>query len=179
MEQKLRIYDLEEIISQKEIDKKILFLSEQINDFFQDSSFIAIGVLKGALFFMAQLIPNLKNCETYDFIQAKSYQGDRTTGKIEILKEPSTSLVNKNVLVIEDILDTGITAMGIRKYLLQKGVKNVYLCTLLDKPSRRVMKIEPDFYGFRIENHFVVGYGLDFQEKFREKKGIYILKFRG
>ncbi len=174
----MQIYDLEEIISQEEINKKILFLSEQINNFFRDSSFIAIGVLKGAFFFMAELLPHLKNCETFDFIQAKSYEGNKTTGKIRILKEPSVLLKNKNVLVIEDILDTGITATGIKEYLLQRDVKNVYFCTLLDKPSRRVRQIRPDFYGFEIGNYFVVGYGLDYEEKFRDKRGIYILKFK-
>lgn len=171
-------YELEEIISQKEIKEKILDLSEEINIFFNDNSFVAIGVLKGALFFMAELLPNLKNCETYDFIQAKSYEGSETTGEIRILKEPSTSLIGKNVLVIEDILDTGITASAIKDYLLQKGAKNVYFCTLLDKPSRRVKKISPDFCGFKIDNYFVVGYGLDFDEKFREKKSVFILKFK-
>lgn len=174
----MKNFELEEIISQKEIEEKILSLSKQINIFFQDSSFIAIGVLKGALFFMAQLIPDLKNCEAYDFIQAKSYEGTETTGKIKFLKEPSISLVNKNVLVIEDILDTGITATAIKDYLLRKGAKNVYFCTLLDKPSRRIKEIKPDFYGFKIDNHFVVGYGLDYDEKFREKKAVYILKFK-
>lgn len=169
-------YELEEIISEQEIKNKVFLLAEQINTFFQDNNYIAIGVLKGALFFMANLIPNLKNCETYDFIQAKSYEGSETTGKIKILKEPSTSLINKNVLVIEDILDTGITASAIRDYLLQKGAKNVYFCTLFDKPSRRIKQIKPDFCGFVIDNYFVVGYGLDFNERFREKKSVYILK---
>ncbi|MCX7770644.1 MAG: hypoxanthine phosphoribosyltransferase [Proteobacteria bacterium] len=171
-------YELKEIIGEKQIKEKILVLSEKINSFFQNSSFIAIGVLKGALFFMADLIPHLRNCETYDFIQAKSYEGSESTGSIKILKEPSTLLENKNVLVIEDILDTGITATAIKDYLLKKGAKNIYFCALLDKPSRRIKQIVPDFCGFVIDNYFVVGYGLDYEEKFREKRGIYIFKLK-
>lgn len=170
-------FHLKELISQKGIEERLLSLANEINEFFKNESFIAIGVLKGALFFMADLLRMIENCEAYDFIQAKSYLGIETSGKIEILKEPNISIKDKNVLVIEDILDTGITANAIKNYLIERGAKNVYFCTFLDKPSRRVNFIKPDFCGYTIDNYFVVGYGLDYNEKFREKRGIYILEF--
>jgi len=169
-------YVLKELISREQIKERIKSLSLEINAFFGEKSYIVVGVLKGALFFMADLLKNLENYETYDFIQAKSYVGKDTTGVVEILKGPSVDINGKDILVIEDILDTGITANSIKDYLYKKGAKNIYFCTFLDKPSRRIKPIIPHFCGYNIDNFFVVGYGLDFNEQFRSRQAIYVLE---
>ncbi len=169
-------YVLKELITKEQIKERIKSLSLEINTFFGEKSYIVIGVLKGALFFMADLLKKLENYETYDFIQAKSYVGNDTTGVVQILKEPNIEINGKDVLVIEDILDTGITANSIKDYLYKKGAKNIYFCTFLDKPSRRIKPIVPHFCGYTIDNHFVVGYGLDFNEQFRGREAIYVLE---
>jgi hypoxanthine phosphoribosyltransferase len=167
---------LKELITKEQIKERVKGLSLEINAFFGGKSYIVIGVLKGVLFFMADLLKNLENYETYDFIQAKSYIGKDTTGNVKILKEPNIDIYGKDVLVIEDILDTGITANAIKDYLNKKGAKNIYFCTFLDKPSRRIKPITPHFCGYTIDNLFVVGYGLDFNEQFRSREAIYVLE---
>ncbi|GAB4433846.1 MAG: hypoxanthine phosphoribosyltransferase [bacterium] len=164
------------LISEKEISEKISELAAEIDTVLRDDEVIVIGVLKGALFFMADLLRKMKTKVVYDFIQAKSYEGMETTGKIKILKEPSTDFTGKTVLIVEDILDTGITLSQIKRYFEERKAKKVYICTLLNKRKRRVSDIDADFTGFEIEDHFVIGYGLDYDEKMRELKDIYIVK---
>lgn len=175
----LNDFDIKVFIRQEEIEKRINELAIDIMKFFHNRDFIIIGVLKGSLFFMADLIRQFNKSVLFDFIHAKSYEGTQTSGVINILKEPACNLEGMDILVVEDILDTGITATGIKEYLINKGAKNVFFCTLLDKPSRRIKHIKADFCGFQIGDKFVVGYGLDYDEKFREKKDIYTLHLKG
>lgn len=164
------------LISEKEISEKVAVLAAEIDTVLRDDEVVVIGVLKGALFFMADLLRKMKTKVVYDFIQAKSYEGMETTGKIKILKEPNTDFTGKTVLIVEDILDTGITLSQIKSYFEERKAKKVYICTLLNKRKRRISDIDADFTGFEIEDHFVVGYGLDYDEKMRELKDIYIVK---
>lgn len=164
------------LISKKEIKKRVASLAKEINVFFNKEEIIIIGVLKGSLFFMADLLKRLEIPFVYDFIQAKSYIGTESTENLKILKEPNVDLKDKIVLLIEDIVDTGITLEGIIRYLKKKEAKEIYICTLLDKAGRRKVDIKAHFIGFKIDNHFVVGYGLDIDEKFRSLEEIYILE---
>lgn len=167
---------LDLLLSEKEISDKIKEIAEQITQFLHNEDVVVIGVLKGALFFMADLLRELRIPFVYDFIQVKSYEGTQTTGRISILKEPNCEVGGKTVLIVEDILDTGITLSFIKDYFIEKGAKNVYICSLLNKKKKRLKELKADFFGFEIEDLFVVGYGLDYDEKMRELKDIFVLK---
>ncbi len=167
---------LEPLFIEKEIVGRVKELAAEIDNFFRNEEIVVIGVLKGALFFMADLLREMKTKFVYDFIQAKSYEGYKSTGEIKILKEPCCDLKGKNVLLLEDILDTGRTLSFLKSFLEKKGAKGVYVCTLLDKKKKRLNNVKADFVGFDIEDRFVVGYGLDIDERLRELKDIYIIK---
>jgi len=164
------------LLSEKEISEKVKEIAEEVTRSLRNEKVVIVGVLKGALFFMADLLRELKFSFVYDFIQVKSYEGMQTTGSIKVLKEPNCDINGKTVLIVEDILDTGLTLSFIRDYLIEKGAKKVYVCALLDKKKKRLKEIKADFVGFEIDDQFVVGYGLDCDEKMRELKDIFILK---
>jgi len=164
------------LLSEKEISEKVKEIAEEVTRSLRHEKVVIVGVLKGALFFMADLLRELKFSFVYDFIQVKSYEGMQTTGSIKVLKEPNCDISGKTVLIVEDILDTGLTLSFIRDYFIEKGAKKVYVCALLDKKKKRLKEIKADFVGFEIDDQFVVGYGLDCDEKMRELKDIFILK---
>ncbi|VVB74992.1 Xanthine phosphoribosyltransferase [Candidatus Tiddalikarchaeum anstoanum] len=171
--------DLKELISKKEIDAKITELSGVIiNDF--GSSVYAMTVLEGARVFSNYLIQNLRtNSSTVenDYIKLSSYnEGTESSGKITIKKNPEKDYKGKKILIIEDIIDTGLTLKFLKDYLTRNGASQVKICTLLDKPSRRTVKITPDYCGFTIQNLFVVGFGIDFNEQYRELPCIYYIE---
>ncbi len=166
------------LISSERIKERISSLAEEIDRFFQGDHIIVLGVLKGALFFMSDLLKEMKTDLAYDFIQAKSYEGTTSSGIVRILKDPSLELKGKKLLIVEDILDTGITLNGIIEYLKKKDPEQIYVCTLLDKRGRRVVNAEADFTGFQIDNLFVVGYGLDYNERFRNLKDVCVLEIK-
>jgi len=164
------------LLSEKEISEKVKEIAEEVTRSLRNEKVVIVGVLKGALFFMADLLRELKFSFVYDFIQVKSYEGMQTTGSIKVLKEPNCDINGKTVLIVEDILDTGLTLSFIRDYFIEMGAKKVYVCALLDKKKKRLKEIKADFVGFEIDDQFVVGYGLDCDEKMRELKDIFILK---
>ncbi len=161
-------------ISKNHIEKKIDELAEQINTHFFNKEIVVIGVLKGSLFFMSDLIKKFKMPFIYDFIQAKSYEGTDSSGTVRIINKPSTNITDKTILILEDILDTGTTLKRIYDFFIENGANEIYICTLLDKRGRRKVDIKANFVGFEIDNHFVVGYGLDLDEKFRNLEEIFI-----
>jgi len=167
---------LELLISEEEIRKKVKELAEQINRDYKDKKPILIGVLKGAFIFMADLIRELKIPVKVEFVRLKSYAGTETTGKVEVKLDIEENVKGKDVIVVEDIIDSGITIDFLTKKLIEKGVKSVAICALLDKPERRVVNVRVDYVGFKIPNKFVVGYGLDFNEKYRELPAIYVVQ---
>lgn len=168
--------NMELLLSEREISEKVKEIASDINRTFEKEEILVIGVLKGALFFMADLLRELKIRFVYDFIQAKSYDGMESSGKVSIIKEPHCDFKDKNVLIVEDILDTGNTLLYLKEYIKKKGAKGVYICTLLDKKKCRAVDITPEFRGFIIEDRFVVGYGLDFNERMRELRDIFVIK---
>ncbi len=161
--------DLRLVISQEEIEQKIKELAEKIDKDYNEEPIILIGTLKGAFIFLADLVRNLKNPNVQiDFVRVKSYgMSDTSSGKVEITKEFEFSLEGKNVILVEDIVDTGITLEFLYNYIKSFNPKTLRICALIDKKERRKVEVPLDYVGFEIERGFLVGYGLDFAEKFR------------
>ncbi len=175
--------DLEEVIDQVLIDeeslnKRIKKLANQLNEYYEDKNeLVLVGILKGSIMFMAQLAKSIKiNC-TLEFMDVSSYgDGTESSGNVKIIKDLDTDISGKEVLIVEDIIDTGRTLDALRHSLIKRGANSVKIITLLDKPERRVIEIKPDWTGFKIPNEFVVGYGLDYQQKYRNLPFIGVLK---
>jgi hypoxanthine phosphoribosyltransferase len=137
---------------------------------------VMVGVLKGAAPFLADLARAVEADATFDFVATSSYgQGQRTSGAVRLIKDLDHPIEGKNVLMVEDILDTGLTLSYLRKLFLQQKPKSLRIAVLLDKPSRRIEKIEADYIGFSIPNLFVIGYGMDYAERYRNLPDICIM----
>lgn len=156
------------MISEEDIDKRIAEMAKQISEDYAGRQIHMICVLKGGVFFMTELAKRITVPVSLDFMCAKSY-GDSTisSGTLKITKDLDDPIEGKDVLVVEDIIDTGNTLTALMNYLANSGVASLKLCTLLDKPDRRVKEIESDYVGFTIPDAFVVGYGLDYAQKYR------------
>ncbi|MCD6489289.1 MAG: hypoxanthine phosphoribosyltransferase [Thermodesulfobacterium sp.] len=161
--------NLKLVISKKVIYQKVKELAQKINKDYKNTPVIFIGTLKGAFIFLADLVRNIKNPNVQvDFVRVKSYgMSDTSSEKIEITKEVELPLEGKNVILVEDIVDTGITLKFLYDYIKSFNPKSIKICVLIDKKERRKIKIPIDYVGFEIEKGFLVGYGLDFAEKFR------------
>ncbi len=136
---------------------------------------VALIVLKGAVHFGSDLVRALGVPIAIDFVQAKSYAGTSSSGNVEILARPTQDLRGQHVLIIEDILDTGVTARALIDFATQAGATHVSFCTLFDKPARRKIPVKATYAGFTIDDLFIVGYGLDYEEQFRELPDVYTL----
>ena len=135
-----------------------------------------VGVLKGAAVFLADLARRIEADCTFDFVAVSSYgKGTTSGGQVKLIKDLDESIEDKNVILVEDILDTGLTLSFLRKLLGQHHPRSLKLAALLDKPSRRLLPIEADYVGFEIPNHFVVGYGMDAAERYRNLPDIRLL----
>lgn len=137
---------------------------------------IVVGLLKGSVPFMAELIKRFSFPIEIDFMSVSSYVGTESAGDVRILKDMDLSARGKDVLVVEDIVDTGRTLAEVKRMLMTKGAKDVKVVSLLDKPSRRLIDIEADYVGFEVPNEFVVGYGLDYNQLYRNLPFIGVLK---
>lgn len=167
---------LEVLLSSKQISERVEELAEAISRDYEGHSLLLICVLKGAVVFFADLIRNLQVAAELDFIAASSYHGDKTKGRVNISPVFSTNVGGKDVLVVEDIIDTGLTYRALTNYLTVREPASLKLCTLLDKPSqRRTELIKPDYVGFTIPDKFVVGYGLDYRERYRQLPDICVV----
>jgi len=151
------------------LDARVKALSKQISDDYRGKEILLIGVLKGSVLFYADLIRNIQVPVVLDFVQAKSYAGRTSTGEVRLLSEPEylDDLDGRHVIVVEDIVDTGVTIQYLRKRLLDKGPASLKVCTLLDKPAKRRIDVPLDYVGFSIPDVFVVGYGMDHREHYR------------
>lgn len=170
--------DLKEVIlTQDEIHEKVKGIASQLNDFYKGEEVVFVCVLKGSLPFFADLVREVNFPVTFDMVCVSSYGAStNSSGTLKIKLDSGVSFENKHVLIIEDILDTGNTLYNLLEHFSNKKPKSMKLCCLLDKPSRRMRDIEADFCGFKIPDEFVVGYGLDYAEKYRELPYIGILK---
>jgi len=163
-------------LSEKDIQKRVSGLAREISKDFAGRELLLIGVLKGAFIFMADLTRELSLPVKTDFVRLASYgSGTQSSGKVEITKDVETSIRGKDVLVVEDIIDTGITLKYLTKRLKARKPRSLKVVALLDKPSRRKVDFQADYLGFEVEDHFVVGYGLDCDEAYRNLPGIYLL----
>jgi len=178
--------ELRVLIPQQEIAKKVSELAAEITRDFQGQSVIFVGVLKGAAIFLSDLARQVKLDATFDFIGVSSYgnrpspsqelkSGWDSTGEVKLTKDVDQSMQGKNVILVEDILDTGLTLTYLKKLLLSHHPKTFKIAALLDKPSRRKLPIEGDYVGFKIPDEFVVGYGLDYAERYRNLADICVV----
>jgi hypoxanthine phosphoribosyltransferase len=165
------------LISRDEISKICKDLGAQISKDYNGQEILVICVLKGSIIFVADLIREITLPLTVDFMRASSYGNSTTSsGNVRILKDVSVDIKDKHVLLVEDILDTGHTLTFLTKHLLASKPASLKLCTLLDKPSRRVAAISADYVGRKIDDLFVVGYGLDYQQLCRNYPDIHIVE---
>ena len=159
---------IEVLISEEVVEARIKELAEQIMKEHGEERITFICVLKGASFFATELAKRVRNDVEMEFIQVSSYgEGTVSSGNIALKKDIETSIVNKNVIIVEDIIDTGYTMKYLIKYFNSKNPKSLKVCTLLDKPERREVEVPVNYIGISIPNEFVVGYGLDYNEKYR------------
>lgn len=171
---------LKVLITQEQIRQKVAQLGAQITHDFEGQSVVLLGVLKGATIFLADLAREIKLDATFDFIAVSSYGNSREqSGEVKLVKDVDHSMEGRNIILVEDILDTGLTLTYLKKMLLAHKPKSLKIAALLDKVSRRKMPIHGDYVGFEIPDEFVVGYGLDFAERFRNLPEVCILETGG
>lgn len=161
-------YRIETLISRAEVEKRIKELAKKIESEYKDKDFICVGLLKGSVIFLSDLIKEIDIPLQIDFMNVSSYGNETTTsGNVKVLKDTDLDVSGKDVLIIEDIIDTGITLEYVLAMFKAKGVSSVKVCTLLSKPERRKVEVFVDYIGFEIPDKFVVGYGLDYAQKYR------------
>lgn len=156
------------LISEEEITARVCELADEINKEYAGKEIRLVIILKGSIFFACELAKRLTVPVTLDFMDVSSYgDGMVSAGKITVKKELDEDIHGEDVLIVEDIVDSGTTLWHLKKLLLARDPASLRIVTLLDKPERRVIDIEPDFCGFQIPDRFVVGYGLDYAQKYR------------
>ena len=155
------------LINKAKLEKRIEEMGKQIQKDYEGKEIVFVGILKGSVMFMSELAKNIKSNVELDFMDVSSYEGTESTKKVKINKDIRNSIEGKDVIIVEDIIDTGRTLTYVLEYLKQKNPNSIKIATMLSKPSRRVMELNVDYIGFAIEDKFVVGYGLDYNEKYR------------
>ncbi len=163
-------------LSTEQIRDQVTTLADRISRDYMGKEVLAIGILKGSFIFFADLIRALKIPVTVDFIVATSYIKTTSTGEVKIHYDIKEEIADKDILLIDDIIDTGISLNYIRERILSKGPASLRICALLDKKERRLVDVPLDYVGFTIPNDFVVGYGLDYENKYRNLPYIAVFK---
>ena len=182
----LAVSELKVLLKRDQIAQRVKELGAEITRDFAGESIIFVGVLKGAAIFLSDLARNVALDSTFDFIGVSSYgnrpdpshelrHGWDSTGEVKLTKDVDQSMEGKNIILVEDILDTGLTLTFLKKFLLAHKPRSLKIAALLDKPSRRKLPIEGDYVGFKIPDEFVVGYGLDYAEKYRNLPDVCIV----
>ena len=159
-----------------EIAKKVQELGEEISQVYQGTELYVVGILKGGVIFMSDLVRQINLPVKIDFARISSYgNADRPQCDVKIVEDIRETIQGKHVIIVDDIMDTGHSLYAFKKHLEAKGPTSVKICTMIDKTARREATLTPDYYGFRINDGFVVGYGLDFAEDYRTLPDLYIL----
>lgn len=174
----MNLNEVDVLFSREEIATRVAEMGAQIAADYQGESLFVVGILKGAFVFMADLVRSIDGVNMQlDFMSVSSYgASSESSGEVRILKDLDSSVEGRHVLVVEDIIDTGLTLQYIKEILIKRGAASVKLSCLLDKPSRRKSPIIPDYVGYAIPDQFVVGYGLDYAERYRYYPAVCILK---
>ncbi|MBQ8183634.1 MAG: hypoxanthine phosphoribosyltransferase [Clostridia bacterium] len=172
------VKDIEKVlISQEELSKIVKDLGAKISEEYKDRDLLLVSILKGSVIFMADLMREITIPCNIDFMAVSSYgSGTKSSGVVKIIKDLDKSIEGKDLLIVEDILDSGRTLNYIREILLARNPKSIRICTLFDKPERREVDLYADYIGSRVPNEFIVGYGLDYNEYYRNLPYIGVLK---
>ncbi|MCF0121354.1 MAG: hypoxanthine phosphoribosyltransferase [Oscillospiraceae bacterium] len=170
--------DVERILfTEAEIKQRVKELGAQITNDYEGKELVVIGILKGAFVFMSDLVRAIDLDCRIDFMSVSSYgDGTMTTGQVNIMRDIGCDIAGKHVIIVEDILDTGVTLSYLKSYLANRWPASIKICTMLDKPSRRRADITPDYCGYTVPDAFIVGYGLDYAERYRNIPEICVLK---
>ncbi|MBR8700662.1 Hypoxanthine phosphoribosyltransferase [Fusobacterium sp. DD29] len=160
-------YTIKTLLTRETVEKRIKELASQIEKDYEGKDLLVLGLLKGSIVFMTDLIKEINLPLVIDFMSVSSYSGTTSTGVVNISKDTDIDVKGKDVLIVEDIIDTGLTLSNVKKLLEKRGTKSLKICTLLDKPSRRTVDMKGDYVGFEIPDEFVVGYGLDYDQLHR------------
>jgi len=169
--------ELKILFSREQIAARVAELGRQITRDFTGEPVVLVGVLKGAAIFLSDLARHIDLESTFDFIAVSSYANQKQhSGEVKLLKDVEQSLEDKNIILVEDILDTGLTLTYLREMLLARHPRALRIAALLDKPSRRQQHIHADYTGFEIPDEFVVGYGMDYAERYRNLPDICVLR---
>ena len=166
------------LLSEEEVDRRIKEVADQINRDYAGKEVHLICVLKGGVFFMCELAKRITVPVSLDFMSVSSYGDDtKSSGVVRIVKDLDQPLEGKDVLIVEDIIDSGRTLSHLKKLLAQRNPASLKICTLLDKPERRAVDVDVEYVGFQIEDKFVVGYGLDYDQQYRNLPYIGMVEF--
>lgn len=170
--------DIKEIlITEEQIKARTKELGEQLTEQYRGKDLVVIGVLKGCVMFLSDLVREIKLPLTMDFMVVSSYgSSTKSSGVVRIIKDLEKDIQGKDVLIIEDIVDSGLTLSYLMEYLKSRNASSVRVCSLLDKPERRKAQVDIDFIGFTIPDEFVIGYGLDYAEVYRNLPYVCVLK---
>jgi hypoxanthine phosphoribosyltransferase len=167
---------LEVLFTRQQIADRVAEMGAEITRDLNGEKLVMVGVLKGAAIFLADLARSVQVDATFDFVAVSSYgKGQRSSGAVKLIKDLDEPIEGKNVMIVEDILDTGLTLLYLRKIFLQHRPRTLRIAALLDKPSRRIEKIDADYVGFSIPNLFVIGYGMDYAERYRNLPDICLM----
>lgn len=165
------------LITREEIAQRVRELGQQITEDYRGEHIVLVGIMKGAIVFYADLARAITRPVTMDFMAVSSYGAStKSSGVVKIVKDLDVDIMGKHVIVVEDIIDSGLTLNFLKENLMKRGAKSLKLCTLLDKPERRRTHVEVDYTGFTIPDEFVVGYGLDYAGMYRNLPFIGVLK---
>ncbi|MCI0489293.1 MAG: hypoxanthine phosphoribosyltransferase [Blastocatellia bacterium] len=169
--------DLEKaLISQERLQERVSELGREISQAYLDRDLAVIAILKGSFIFAADLLRAMTSSVTIDFMAISSYPGQTSSGVVRIIKDLEESIAGRNVLLVEDIIDTGLTASYLLRVLKQRNPASIEICALLDKSARRIIDLPIAYRGFDIPDVFVVGYGMDYQQKYRNLPYIAVLR---
>ena len=172
----INVSELKVLLSREQIARRVAQLGEKITIDFAGETIVLIGVLKGAAIFLSDLARSIRLDATFDFISVSSYGNKKlNSGEVKLLKDVDQSLEGKNIILVEDILDTGLTLSYLRRILLAKRPKTLHIAALLDKTPRRTEAVKADYVGFEIPDEFVVGYGMDYAEQYRNLPDICVV----
>jgi hypoxanthine phosphoribosyltransferase len=171
--------DLKLLYSQEEIARQVKRLGDEISNDYSDSEILLVGVLKGSFLFVADLARAIRSPLIVDFVRIASYGSDtQSSGIVEIRKDLELPIKDRDVIIVEDIVDSGQTLESLYNLLLRRGPRSLKICTLIDKTSRREVSIRSDYVGFSLDDGFIIGYGLDYAERYRNLPDIHLVQGR-